>query len=75
MVHCIYQGVAGLKCPNSELLQSMKMVLISENSADPVLKSWAFYKGHHCLPKYQLRGFQYTKVLYVASLLIERAFD
>ena len=33
------------------------------NSADPdeMQNNAAFHPGHHCLPKYPFRGFQYTK--------------
>ena len=48
---------------NYDVFLSLKIVLILENSADPdeMQQYAAFRLGLHCLPKYLLRGFQYTK--------------
>ena len=42
---------------------SMKVFLILANSADPdeMQHHAAFHQGLHCLTKYPIRGFQYTK--------------
>ena len=41
----------------------MKFFLILANSADPdeMQHHAAFHQGLHCLIKYPIRGFQYTK--------------
>ena len=46
-------------------LQSLIIVSVLANSVDPdeMPHVAAFYLGLHCLPKYHLRGFQYTKIL------------
>ena len=52
-----------LKFPDQGVLQSMNVVFISANSADPdeMLHFTAFHLGLHCLPKYLFRGFAYIK--------------
>ena len=42
---------------------SLKIGFVLANSADPdeMLHYAAFYLGLHCLPKYQFRGFRFTK--------------
>ena len=41
----------------------LKVVVNLANSADPdeMQHYAAFHLGHHCLPKYRFKGFQYTK--------------
>ena len=48
---------------NYYVFLSLKIVLISSKSVDPVEMphSVAFYLGLHCLPKYPFKGFQQTK--------------
>ena len=45
------------------VFQSLKVVLIIENSEDPneMQHNAAFHLDLHCLPKYLFRGFQYIK--------------
>ena len=47
-----------LEFPNYDVFLSLKIVLTSAKSEDP---SAAFHLGLHSLPKYQFKGFQYTK--------------
>ena len=46
-----------------DVFLSLKVVLIIANSvdSDEMQHNAAFHLGLHCLPKYPLRGFQYTK--------------
>ena len=48
---------------NVNVFLSLKIVLISANSvdSDEMQHYAAFHLGLHCLPKYLLWGFQYTK--------------
>ena len=52
-----------MKSINHGVFLSLKVVLILANTADPdeMQHYAAFHLGLHCLPKYQFRGFQYTK--------------
>ena len=51
-----------LKFLNYDELQSLNIVLILANSADPdkMLYNGAFHLGLHILPKHPFRGFQNT---------------
>ena len=56
---------------NYNVFLFLKVVLILANSAGPV-EMWhyaAFHLGLHCLPKYPLRGFHYTKGRYMIEHL------
>ena len=46
-----------------QIFFSLKMDFVLANSADPdeMLQYVAFHLGLHCLQKYPLRGFQFTK--------------
>ena len=46
-----------------DVFQSLKVVLILVNSADPdeMKHDAAFHLGLHCFSKYLFRGFQFTK--------------
>ena len=48
---------------NYDAVLSLKIVLTLAKSADPdeMQQYAAFHLGLNCLPKYQSRGFQYTK--------------
>ena len=49
--------------PTKIELLSLAIILVLANIIDPdeMLCYALFHLGLHCLPKYQLRGFQYTK--------------
>ena len=59
----IYFKGSQVEISNNYVLQSLKIIFILANSADtdemPHLA--AFHLCLHCLSKYPLRGFQYTK--------------
>ena len=46
-----------------EVFLSLKVILVLTNSTypDEMQHYAAFHPGIHCLPKYTLNGFQYTK--------------
>ena len=48
---------------NYDAFQSLKIILMRANSADPdeMQRYAAFHLGLHCLLKYPFRGFQYRK--------------
>ena len=49
---------------NFQVFLSLKVVLVLASSADSdeMQHYAAFHLGSHCLPKYPLRGFQYTEL-------------
>ena len=59
----IYFKESEVKIQNNYELQSLRIVIILANSVDPdeMPHFAAFHLGLHCLPKYPLRGFLYTK--------------
>ena len=64
-----------LEFPNLDVLHSLNIVFILANSADPdeMSRSVAFYLNLYCLPKYMLRGSQYTLEIdyaYVTAVLL-----
>ena len=77
MAHCIYWEVIGYYFQKNYVFLSLKndFVLVNSADADEMTYYGAFHLGLHCLPKYLLRGFQYSKGVLALKCSIEQGLD